>query len=372
LIKDFSGALILSGQDDNLFTGETRVLDGTLVLNKSGNGIGIPGDLSIGDDLGGPEADVVRLSRNGRIAVGRVTIANSGLLYLDGRTGVAGSLSGSGHVSIGAGILVVGEDNSSTTYAGSIQGTVALIKTGTGTLTLTGDSPSAPVARVDDGTLLVQGSLSTGVLVQPGGRLGGTGTAGVINSFGTVAPGTSPGRLNGGHTILYAGSKLNVELNGLTEGVDYDQLDLRGDVRLENATLEVQLACPVAIGDEFLILKNDGTDAIAGIFAGLPGGALLAASNATLRIDYDGGSGNDVVLTVTAVTPVEDLRITSIKAVDGVVELRWTGGAPSYVVEKKTSLTDDAWVPVTLPTSTTTINVSLDSPAGLFRIVGGQ
>lgn len=48
-----------------------------------------------------------------------------------------------------------------------------------------------------------------------------------------------------------------------------------------------------------MILNNDGTDAISGIFAGLANGAHLSLGSFTYRINYNGGSGNDVTLTLT-------------------------------------------------------------------------
>src|SRR5436190_19027966 len=48
-------------------------------------------------------------------------------------------------------------------------------------------------------------------------------------------------------------------------------------------------------GDRFIVLKNDGPDAVQGTFAGLPEGASLPGFP-HLRITYAGGDGNDVEL----------------------------------------------------------------------------
>src|SRR5439155_19769296 len=42
---------------------------------------------------------------------------------------------------------------------------------------------------------------------------------------------------------------------------------------------------------------NDGTDAVAGTFTGLPEGAVLVAGGQTFTVSYAGGTGNDVVMT---------------------------------------------------------------------------
>ena len=52
-----------------------------------------------------------------------------------------------------------------------------------------------------------------------------------------------------------------------------------------------------ALGTQFEIINNQGTDPVAGTFAGLPEGAFLTAGGQTFKITYHGGDGNDVVLT---------------------------------------------------------------------------
>ena len=198
-----------------------------------------------------------------------------------------GSLAGSGQVNVRGGTLVVGADNTSTTFSGTIGGggyapgtTDGVTKIGTGTLTLSGigsaltgnldvnagtlsltGSLIANTAQVDDGaTLSVDGTLS---LTQPaligifssqervriarqlltinaGGTLiGGVGTspgtiAGNVVNNGTVAPGHSPGILaiNGSYTQGATGTYIaNVNGNGTTTviaGVDYDQIAVSG------------------------------------------------------------------------------------------------------------------------------------------------
>jgi hypothetical protein len=55
-------------------------------------------------------------------------------------------------------------------------------------------------------------------------------------------------------------------------------------------------------GETFMLIDNDGADAVSGAFAGLPEGANVVFNDATLHLTYAGGSGNDVVLSV-AVPP---------------------------------------------------------------------
>ncbi len=54
-------------------------------------------------------------------------------------------------------------------------------------------------------------------------------------------------------------------------------------------------------GTQFIIVNNDGGDAVTGTFDGLAEGAVVSDSTGkfSFRVSYIGGSGNDVVLTMT-------------------------------------------------------------------------
>jgi hypothetical protein len=58
------------------------------------------------------------------------------------------------------------------------------------------------------------------------------------------------------------------------------------------------------VGASFLVLDNDGSDPIAGTFAGLPEGKTFAVGGKYLKISYVGGTGNDVVLTAVVPPPL--------------------------------------------------------------------
>ncbi len=138
------------------------------------------------------------------------------------------------------------------------------------------------------------------------GTLGGIGTThGPVNllSGGSIAPGMSPGLLNTGSVSFTSGSNFNVELNGTSVGTQYDQLNVIGSVNLGGATLNVTLGNGFnpANGNSFTIINNDGNDAIFGTFNGLVEGATISnllGSGHDAVINYSGGDGNDVVLTV--------------------------------------------------------------------------
>jgi fibronectin-binding autotransporter adhesin len=182
-----------------------------------------------------------------------------------------------------------------------------LTKSGAGTLTLGGSNTYSGATIVDSGTLIVSGGISGAVTVNSGGRLGGTGSTGpvTVNSGGTIAPGLSPGQLNVGGVALASGAVLSLEIDGTSPG-SFDVLNVTGNVSLAgNLSLSGNyLTTPSVTNDLFFAIINDGAEPISGIFAGLPDGAHVFASNGQDYIvsyfgDSIGGTftgGNDFVL----------------------------------------------------------------------------
>ncbi len=83
-------------------------------------------------------------------------------------------------------------------------------------------------------------------------------------------------------------------------GVDYGQVSVAGDVALDGS-FEVRLLNDYtpAPGKEFLIIDNLGPNPIDGIFVGLPEGATVWTGVHGFTVSYQGGNGNDFVLTAT-------------------------------------------------------------------------
>lgn len=93
-----------------------------------------------------------------------------------------------------------------------------LLKSGAGTLTLSGINAYSGTTAVNAGTLIVSGSIasSSGVTVSTGGTLGGTGmvTATTIAGGGTLSPGNSIGTLTvSGNLNFNSGSTYRVEVS---------------------------------------------------------------------------------------------------------------------------------------------------------------
>ncbi len=307
LTKTGDGTLALSGGADNTYSGQTTVNQGTLVLNKTSPHRAIPGALVVGDNVGGTDTDVVRCDTSGQIDLDAVvTVNSSGELVLNGNVAeVVDALTGVGHVALlgSSANLHVGETALSTSseFDGLITGTGGITKDGSGTFLLTANNTYSGQTFVDRGLLLVNGSQPASALsfLASGlGTLGGTGTVGIVSGAGTIAPGDSPGILNCSNVSLAPVGGLSVELNGTNAGVDYDQLNVAGSVDLGGCALNVALGFTPAVSNKFLIIANDGTDAIINTFAGLPEGASFLVNNTRFAVSYTNGTGNDVVLTV--------------------------------------------------------------------------
>jgi Ca2+-binding RTX toxin-like protein len=148
--------------------------------------------------------------------------------------------------------------------------------------------------------LNVTGSLTSFVNIASGATLTGTGTVGVLNVHGTLAPGASPGILRTGQLTFGSTGVFAVEIGGVTAG-QYDQVQVTGTVALSGA-LNVTLFggfTPSANGS-YVLIDNDGADAVSGTFTGLAQGATVTVGAVKFAISYVGGDGNDVVLTYTA------------------------------------------------------------------------
>ena len=141
----------------------------------------------------------------------------------------AGSIAGTGNYFLGANQLTVGGNNLSTTVSGVISdggmsGGVggALVKVGSGTLTLAGINTYTGATTVDGGVLEVNGSIASSVVtVNAGGTLAGNGTVDpltvTIASGGMFAPGTpgAPGTFMtiAGNLAFQSGAIYLVQLN---------------------------------------------------------------------------------------------------------------------------------------------------------------
>jgi autotransporter-associated beta strand protein len=213
-----------------------------------------------------------------------------------------GSIEGAGTIALSSKNLAVGGNNLTTTFNGILQdgglggGTGgSLTKTGTGTLTLTGNNTYTGATVVNSGGLIVNGfngssSLTT---VNNGAVLSGTGTVGntQINSGGTFAPGSgAPGTsiTVRGNLAFQSGAIYLVQLNSTATS----SANVTGTASLGGA---VQAVFAPGIGNpakSYDILHANG---LGGTFATLQTTNLPKGFTASLSY-----TPTDVLLKVTA------------------------------------------------------------------------
>ena len=321
-------SLTISGVIDdgaNTFGVEFRTVDNTSEVILSGANTYGGGTSVVVGGLKIAGADD-RLPTGTLLELGNTSNFGSSRFDLGGFNQTVGGLSSLGtsmklHVtnsSATASTLTV-DQSAARTFRGDFGGEVNLVKSGTGTLTLSGAFHSTGTVHVAGGTLAFTGAatVDASVLRVDGGatldtsglgatlhlgtaqRLEGTGTfaGGLITDAGSsIAPGASPGTLTvAGGVTMNAGSTLSIELNGTGAG-QYDVLDLSGGVlTLNDASLDITLGyMPTPYVDSFVIIDHLGA-LPSGTFAGKPDGGTFSAGGATFQIHYN---PSDVVLTV--------------------------------------------------------------------------
>jgi fibronectin-binding autotransporter adhesin len=204
LLGDFGGTLTVTSRLPGSY-GAT--INGNVVLTGSNT---YSGPTSI-------NAGTLQLGSSTALPVGTAATVN-GTLDLNTFSASVSVLTGSGVVDSVAGgspTLAVNSGN----FGGTLQNTtlpLALNKTGSGTLLLTGANTYTGRTTVSAGMLVVNGSLFSAVTVDSGGTLGGAGslTSVTVGSGGQIAPGSPLGALSiGGGLILASGAGMDYDLD---------------------------------------------------------------------------------------------------------------------------------------------------------------
>jgi len=227
-----TGSLNISNSSDltlsaaNTFTGDTTVSSGTLRLTSTGS---LTGDLAL-------DSGDLSLANSNGLQNSTVNI-NSGSIFYDGiSTATFGGLAGSSELDLPSTSLTIGSNGEDTTFSGILSGSGSLTKSGTGTLTVSGDNIYFGGTEISEGSIQLANTSGSAfgsgdVTIQSGATLTGTGsfTGALIAQAGsTLAPGNSPGLMTVGSGTTLNGT-LNLEIGGTTRGTEYDAIDVTGD-----------------------------------------------------------------------------------------------------------------------------------------------
>jgi autotransporter-associated beta strand protein len=223
LVKTGAGNQTLIGT--NIFTGGTRIDDGTLTLGHATDTLSNTGAINV---------------NGGTLALGTNT-DTVGVVTL-----TSGNITGSGTASQGV-LTGTSYDVRSGSVSAKLAGTgVALTKTTSGTVTLSAVNTYTGATNVNAGTLLINGSTSSTslVTVNNGGTLGGTGTIGgsvTLNDGAFLSPGASIESLATGSNIWNGGSTFVFEFStdgsSGTAGSQWDLLAITGNLDLTGASI---------------------------------------------------------------------------------------------------------------------------------------
>jgi fibronectin-binding autotransporter adhesin len=313
----------------NSYTGGTTIAAGTLQIGNGGTTGSLGGDVVDNGALAFDHSDAVTfagtISGTGSLRqigsgtltltavnsyTGATTINSGAQLVLGGAGSIAtssgvidngilnvsltttsptiASLSGAGTVALGTRSLAL--TSAADVFSGAITGSGGLTLSG-GTETLSGTNSYSGTTSINSGTLTVNGSIagSSGVTVNSGGMLAGTGTvpAVTVGSGGTLAPGAGTLKVGGGVTFA-SGSTYLVNLTSTSSPA----IVASGTATLGGALTVASLDGTYLLGQKITVLTADGGSSggftlspITGTGALYSGKLSYDANNAYLEID---------------------------------------------------------------------------------------
>jgi autotransporter-associated beta strand protein len=247
----------------------------------------------------------------------RIALFGNGTLDIQAASGPVriGSLEGDGSVILGGNRLSVGGNGFDRRFGGVIEGTGSISKINRGTLILTGSSTYTGGTNLNNGALSIEnptGSpLGTGPVrinngtLSGGGRIDGPVTIGDAKGLlGILNPGTGLGRALDTITVqnkLRFNADGNCYLSLNSDTLAADRVEARGVTIDANGSFIVVGdigESTLSAGIVFTLINNTASTPIAGTFSNLPDGSTLAVGSNTYQVNYAGGDGNDLTLTV--------------------------------------------------------------------------
>ena len=245
LTKSGTGALTLAGTTS--YSGGTNVAGGTLIAGSAGV-----------------------------LGTGPVTVAAPATLNLNSFNQTVGSLGGGGVVLLGSATLNAGGDNTSTLFSGTMSGTGAFVKSGSGVLTLTGANSYSGGTTVTGGTLLGTTSSLQGNIVDNG-----------VVAFDQATSGTFAGALSGSGSLVKSGAGILTLSGANTYGggtaiTGGGGISIGSDAALGAAGGAVSLGDAVSSGS--LLFTNAGGLSSNRLFTLGAGGAVFDTAGGAVRL----------------------------------------------------------------------------------------
>ncbi|MEZ6144429.1 MAG: hypothetical protein R3B91_03140 [Planctomycetaceae bacterium] len=216
-------------------------------------------------------------------------------------------------------------------------GAASIVKQGQGNMLLSSTAQHTGPTRVAAGELRLDGFLQNSLLsITDGGVLTGDGQAKniVVNSGGQLSPGIGgDDLLQAADVSLLFGSIFAPQLSSVTSferlqttTLRLDQFLVGDDVRFP--ILDVQTTATFPLGTAFQIIDVTGTgvpdpNKVFETPDGkpLPDGANFLVNGQNFTIDYNGGDGNDVVITRNNAPAFQDRRLTPLIFEGGIATL---------------------------------------------------
>lgn len=283
VVKTGAGTTVLTA--NNTHTGLTDVQAGTLELNRAGGAIA---DTSAVQVSGG----TLTVTQNDTVSA--VTLSSGSISGSATLSGSSYSLTNSGHISVNLG-------NTAAT----------LTKTGAGTATLSGNANHTGDTNINAGVLLVDGDInSSNVFVAANATLAGSGIIDkdvTLANNGIISPGNgTPSTLRVGGLTTSGTGNFMFQISGLSAGSQHDQIIVdnsnggTGVLDLGAAILNITVGYTPAVNDSFLLVNNLGAGSVLGNFFNgatqLNQGDSFTQGGQNYVINYNGGNGNDVVI----------------------------------------------------------------------------
>ena len=324
--------------------GHTLTKTGANYIGLIGATLSNPGDvivnggelnLTFGSTFGGAGAvNSVTVNSGGTLGLYQTGTDHGSTLNLNDGSTLRGQSSGASTQNTWAGpVNVAGavtlKADAVLNVSGAIGGTGSIVKTGAAKLTLSGANGYSGGTTLQAGTLALSGggtvgsgdlTLAAGAIFDVTGATGGSCTLGsgqtlkgngtvtgglIMGSGSTLSPGLSTGTNVFSGPLTLSGSTSTFELASVT---DHDQVVVAGDSLTLQSSPVLSLAVgglTAGAGAEFTLFNNQFGGAVVRMSnfqldggGELADGATFTVGAHLFEIDYEGGDGNDITLTV--------------------------------------------------------------------------